>query len=407
MSKRKPHILIVSAVFPPEPVVSASLSFDLATKLSNQYKVTVLCPKPSRPKGFDFSKGFNGKNNTTFEIKYLPSFTNPDSNLFGRIKESISFGKFCAEYIDKNKNEIDVVYANTWPMFSQNSILKATKKNSIPCILHIQDIYPESFVEKLPSILGSIIKRILLPFDRSILKKASHVICISYPMINYLSRTRCISTNKFTLVRNWQNDQSFIDFNRGITNKTSFIFMYAGSISPTAGIENLLYAFNDAKIDNSKLVIAGTGADKEKCQQIAKRLNNLSIEFTNVSPENVPELQSIADVLILPLKKNIAKTATPSKLTAYLLSAKPVIACVEKESDVANIIQNAECGFIVEPENIQMLSECMKIVEKLGKNELDMLGKRGREFSLRELSKESNLNKLIRLIELNINNNGN
>lgn len=407
MSKRKSHILIISAVFPPEPVVSASLSFDLAIKLSNQYKVTVLCPKPTRPKGFEFVNGSIGKTIPSFEIIYLKSFTCPDSNLFGRFKESISFGKYCAKYIKDTKNKIDVVYANAWPLFSQYSIVKAAKQFSIPCLLHIQDIYPESLVKKIPSFFGVIVNQIFLPFDRSILRNASYIIGISWPMINYLSKTRGINANKFTLIRNWQNDQRFIYYKPKITDETSLIFMYAGSITPTAGVESLLYAFNEAKIDNSKLIIAGSGTDKVKCQQLAKKLNNLSIEFTDMSPEKVPELQSKADILLLPLKKNIAKTATPSKLTAYLLSAKPIIACVEKESDVANIIQNAECGFIVEPENIQMLSECMKSVKKLGKNELDVLGKRGREFCLRELSKESNLNKLVRLIEHNINNSEN
>ena len=46
------NILIISAVFPPEPVVSANLSRDLAEELSKNNQVTVLCPKPTRPNGF-------------------------------------------------------------------------------------------------------------------------------------------------------------------------------------------------------------------------------------------------------------------------------------------------------------------------------------------------------------------
>lgn len=45
------RILIVTAVFPPEPVVSAQISYDLATELSKKYNVTVLCPPPTRPNG--------------------------------------------------------------------------------------------------------------------------------------------------------------------------------------------------------------------------------------------------------------------------------------------------------------------------------------------------------------------
>ena len=52
-------LLIISAVFPPEPVVSASLSYDIASSLSGTYKTVVLSPIPTRPLGFKFEKVVN------------------------------------------------------------------------------------------------------------------------------------------------------------------------------------------------------------------------------------------------------------------------------------------------------------------------------------------------------------
>lgn len=51
----KKSILIVAGVFYPEPIVSANLLTQLATKLGEKYKVTVLRPHPTRPMGFDMS----------------------------------------------------------------------------------------------------------------------------------------------------------------------------------------------------------------------------------------------------------------------------------------------------------------------------------------------------------------
>ena len=48
------HVLIVSAVFPPEQVTSAFLNYDLAHELAKGYKVTVLRPYPTRPIGAKF-----------------------------------------------------------------------------------------------------------------------------------------------------------------------------------------------------------------------------------------------------------------------------------------------------------------------------------------------------------------
>ena len=50
-------VLIISAVFPPEPVVSAKLSSDIVNDLvAFGIHVTVLHPKPTRPFGFYFNR---------------------------------------------------------------------------------------------------------------------------------------------------------------------------------------------------------------------------------------------------------------------------------------------------------------------------------------------------------------
>ncbi len=400
MSK-KGRILIISAVFPPEPVVSAMLSRDIAEKLSQYYKVTVLCPKPTRPIGYSFPEKYKN-DSMPYEVVQLPSFTSPESNILNRLKESKSFGKHCTNYIAQHKDEILAVYANAWPLFSQKSIVKTTKKYNIPSILHIQDIYPESIAEKLPVFFNWIISLIYHPLDKYILQSASHIIGISHSMISYLSSSRVIPLQKFSLVRNWQNDEAFVQFLPSVSDLNEFVFMYVGSIAPSAGLENVIKAYHIISDEHTKLIIAGNGAEKNKCILLARDLNIKSIEFLEIAPEEVPELQSSADVLILPLKKGIAKTATPSKLTAYLLSAKPVIACVEKNTDVAEIITKGKCGMIVEPEEINELAEVMQEVRNLSQETLVQMGQRSRDFALKELSKEVNISKLISIIESQI-----
>jgi glycosyltransferase involved in cell wall biosynthesis len=175
--------------------------------------------------------------------------------------------------------------------------------------------------------------------------------------------------------------------------------MYVGSVSASAGVELLLYAFSQASLPDSRLVIVGNGNEKDKCMTIAKGLNNRFIQFLEVVPSDVPSIQSRADVLLLPLKKGISLTATPSKLTAYLFSAKPVIASVEKESDVANILSNAGCGSITEPESIGDMKIAMKRMYQRAKADLEIMGERGRNYAVSHLSKKANLCRLITTIE--------
>lgn len=222
---------------------------------------------------------------------------------------------------------------------------------------------------------------------------------ISQNITSYLSVSRKVDKNKFVLIRNWQDDSRFLNYVSPHIIKEGFIFMYLGSISPSAGVEVLINSFHLANLPGAELKIVGTGSDKENCMAIARRLGNNKIEFDEVTPENVPAMQSQADVLLLPLKKGISMTATPSKLTAYLLSGKPVIASVEKESDVANIIKEANCGLVVEPENVESIAHGMKQLYNLNKSELEKLGASGKEYAAVNLSKKSNLQKLVAVIE--------
>ena len=140
-------ILIITCVFPPEQIVSANLSKDIAYSLVDMGKeVAVLSPRPSRPYG----QQFDDQNivHKGFEHFVANSFIYPKSSFLGRLVESISFGLASRKFIKKNNQKITKIYANTWPIFAQYLAVRTAKKYNIPVVMHIQDVYPESYVKK-------------------------------------------------------------------------------------------------------------------------------------------------------------------------------------------------------------------------------------------------------------------
>ena len=390
-------ILIVTAVFPPEPVVSANLSFDIAIELSKNEQVTVLSPKPTRPYGMTFEKeSFRTK--AAFEHIILKTYTCPESKLFGRFRESYSLGKATQKYLEDNHQNIKIIYANTWPLFAQKYLVDTAAKYNIPVVLHVQDIYPESISEKIPFI-GSMVNKILLPLDTHILKTSTKVVTISHKMKNYLIKSRSLKEDKISIVRNWQDDSIFLNYKKQLQRNDKFTFMYLGSINPTAGVGLLIHAFGKANLKNAKLVIAGGGSDKIKCMQIAEEYPNQIIEFYEVSGVKVPEMQAKSDILMLPLKKGVAKTALPSKLTAYMLSGKPIIASIDLDSEPADIIRDNGCGFVVEPENEKQLIQCMIEVSEIDKVILEKMAQKSFKYAQENLSKTKNLSKITSMIQ--------
>jgi len=391
-------ILIVTAVFPPEPVVSANLSFDIANALAAEEEVVVISPPPTRPFGMRFDKTKTSKE-YPFEHIVLDTYTCPESKLLGRTKESYSLGVATKKYIEENHQKIEVIYANTWPLFAQKYLAETASKYNIPLVLHIQDIYPESISEKVPFV-GPLINTLLLPVDTKILKNSTKIVTISYKMRDYLIRSRHLEKDKISVVRNWQNDDIFINFkNQNQSQKNElFTFMYLGSISPTAGVDLLIHAFGKANLNDARLIIAGGGSDKEKCMKIAKSYHDKEIQFYEVSGKEVPGMQAKADVLMLPLKRGVAKTALPSKLTAYMFSEKPIIASIDIDSEPADIIRDNGCGYVVEPEDERELIRCMREISKMSSDELSKMGEQSFNYAKEHLSRNHNLSKLMMII---------
>ena len=389
------YLLLITAVYPPEPVVSARLSKDLYNALKAQGReVRVLHPKPTRPNGFDFKNIRSGEDEIVAD-----SYTCPQSSLLGRFRESFSLGQICAKYITENHEEIACIYANAWPLASQYLLVKAAKKYGIPVAMHVQDVYPESLTNKLPKLIGGVMKFLLLPMDKYILKNSNKVIAISEYMKDYLVTTRDVDDKKISVVINWQDEAEFLDFEkRGVKAAHDiFTFMYMGNIGPVAGVDLLIDAFTYLNDSKTRLVIAGSGSMKEALKE--KALGNANIEFWDVPNGKVPEIQSMADVMMLPIKKGAASSSIPSKLPAYMFSAKPIIGCMDGDSYTADAIRASMGGFVVEPENVQVLKDMMEEVASMGSDELTKIGKYGQEYALIHYAKSSNLTKLLQVVE--------
>ena len=391
-------VLIISCVFPPEQMVSANISYNIASQLSTWKHVIVLCPRPTRPFGFKFVE--NNKNEN-FEKIILSSYTSPKTNFLGRFVESFSFGLHAAKFIEKNHREIDFIYLNVWPIFAQYLIIKNAKKFGIRTILHIQDIYPESLTNRLPLFLRMPFFKLLLPFDKYILREADIVIAISRNMLNHLQLIRNIELKKIRLVQNWQDEETFLNLpeeknnNISYSDREYFTFMYLGNIGPVAGVEFLIESFVLSGLFNSRLVIAGNGSRKSSCILLAKKFPNEKIEFWDVPSGAVQQIQNEADVMLLPVRTGGSASSIPSKLIAYMFSGKPIIASIDENSDTAECIKEAKCGWVIEPENTEELSISMNHVLGLDEDKLNLYGNNGKRFATDNFSKKINLQKMI------------
>ena len=319
------------------------------------------------------------------------------------MRESISHGRWCAGYIRQHHEEIDLIYNDSWHLFGVYLVARAAQKYGIPYITPVQDVYPESLASKLPDIewLKWIVMRLLSPLDCYVLSHATCVQTNSEKMADYLSESRQIERGHFVVVRNWQDEKPFAEYAQMQRNNYSdrpFTFMYLGNVGSLAGIELLFEAFAEADLKDARLVIAGSGPAKESLQRKAAAYSQ-QIEFWDVPTGMVPETQAKADVMLLPIKKGYARYSVPSKLIAYMFSAKPIIASVDQDSDTADCIKKSGAGWTVKPEDCKSLSEVMKRAAFESSEKLKAKGMKGLNYAIEVFSKERNSNLLCKVIK--------
>lgn len=395
-------ILIISAVFPPEQVTSALLNYDLAKELSKKYEVMVLRPYPTRPIGASFeSTEVDDKSFTTILIE---SYTHPQSELIGRFRESIDFGRRSAAYIKKHHNEIDFVYNDGWQLFGLYIVARVCKKYGIPYMVPIQDIYPECLLtsHRYPSLVRRLIKGILLPIDRYYQKHAACVRTISDEMQDYLSTTRKVDVRNYLVVNNWQNDDDFLKEYPERTDDGNIVFAYVGSINQHANVDLAIRAFAEAAIPGSEFRIYGGGNQKDECVKLVKNLGLTNVLFDQVSRNKVAYVQSQADVLVFALPKGNGNLCLPSKMTSYMLSGKAILASVDEDSASARIINTQKCGIVVSPDEITQLKDAFVSFSRMSDCTIKGMGENSKKYAMKELTREVNLKIVVERIKKSI-----
>jgi len=146
-------------------------------------------------------------------------------------------------------------------------------------------------------------------------------------------------------------------------DKNKKIVMFFGTPKPHKGVEDLVKAISLIENQNVVLVIVGID-DKdyysENLVKMGKEILGNRFRVFGLQPfKKVPEFLAMADVTVVPQKRNVATIGQlPAKVFDAMAMAKPIIATAV--SDLPEILDG--CGWIVEPENPKQLAQTIKYV---------------------------------------------
>lgn len=404
------HILLTTQVFPPERHPTGIVVQELAEEMAHRgWQVTVATGFPQHSYGrlypgyqrkFVATESHNGYRVVRgwHLLQAKPSLLH---QALGMASQAAAF--FIAAL---RSAPPQVVIAGPPPILGPLVSSLIAKRYGAKLVPFIYDIYPDIAVE-LGVLRNSSAITAARGLERLMYRLSDRVVVLSEGFRRILVEQKGVEPQKVAVVPVWLDGSQVVPLPRqnpwrkemGIP-PDKFVVLYAGTIGLVSGAEVVVDAARRlASFPDILLVMVGTGLAKDLVQARAAALGLTNLLFLPFQPrERLSEVQASADVSLVTLAPGRGRTSLPSKVLGYMAAARPVIASVDGDSDLAKLITWSRCGFVVPPGQGEKLAEtiihCWRHPDQ-GRG----LGEAGRRYFLRQFEKKVVIGKFAALIE--------
>ena len=275
-----------------------------------------------------------------------------------------------------------------------------------PFIFEVRDLWPESLAAVGMGNSQSLLHRVLGKIAGFLYRNCDHIVVVTAAFKEHLINKWQVPPEKISIVENGVETELFAAGERSASLRAElaaegkFVVGYIGTIGLAHGLETVLEAANELRSSHPSVLflIVGEGADKERVLHLAAARKLSNIHFVGEQPRSeIPAYIRACDVCLVLLKKtDVFKTVIPTKMLEFMSCERAVIVGVDGEA--RSIVEAAGAGIFIEPESAQDLTAA---VRRLRENTSlsDDMGRNGRQYILRHLSREETARKYEKVLE--------
>lgn len=283
-------------------------------------------------------------------IKRIFSTKGSRDSKFERLMSYITFTISVLFNLLFKKNYDKILFVSNPPLVPYiGYIIKKLRGKEYIYLVH--DIYPD-VAEKLGVIKkGSIISNIMNYMNNKIYKNCEVIIALGKDMKKVIVN-KGIDEEKIKIVTNWAD--SSINYEKKVHNSfyekhnlnDKFNVLYTGNISKVHAIDTIL---NVAKLlkDSREIqfTFVGDGNRRAYIENLKKKENLRNIQLKDyMFGEEYNNLLNCADVFITTLQEGIEGLGVPSKTYTYMSVSKPLIAIMNKNSEIGSMVNENNLG---------------------------------------------------------------
>ena len=423
MAKKK--LLIFAHYYAPDTASTGQILKDQAEGMLDEFDVTVICVVPSyggtiEPQYKTQKYYFEELNGVKIIRVRVPEFTK--ANKVSRVKNIISYF-FGALGAAMKAGKQDYVFTISQPPILGGllGVLGKWMKRA-KMIYCIQDFNPEQVMAVNYSSNKLILKAMMIA-DKFSCRHSDLVITVGRDLVDTLkNRFKGHKVPKYAMINNWidekevyplpQDHERVVAFKKQYGLDGKFVIMYSGNIGLYYDLEKLMkvmkqfrkgytqkgvYEPGSVTADGKEVVFAfvGAGSVLDKLVLYTKEHHFENVIFIPYQDkEDLIYSLNAGDVHWCVNAKGIKGVSCPSKAYGIMSVAKPIIGVLEEGTEIRGLIEECDCGKCCEPGDYVEVADIIRwYIENAGTGEVEEMGKNGRKYLEKNLTKDVSVRK--------------
>ena len=406
--KDKKNLLIYAHYYYPDVASTGQILTELAEGLKESFHTTVICTVPSYTgkvsqyyrKHKYYYENINGVDVLRIRVPEFRKNFAPS-----RIVNIVSYF-FSAVAATFRVERQDYVFTISQPPVLGGLlgvIGKHLKKAKL--IYNIQDFNPEQ-VKAVEFTGNRLILNAMMLMDKHSCKAANKVIGVGRDMVDTLRNRFGKKMVPYAYINNWIDEKEIYPLpegNAGVQKfrkryglENRFVMMYSGNIGLYYDLPNLLKLI--AQFQQEKEVVfafIGEGSVLEELKEYQQKhqLENVVFIPYQEKKDLIYSLNA-GDVHFVMNAKGIKGVSVPSKLYGVMAAGKPVLGILEEGAEARLIVEEAQCGRVVSPEDYEAIRNLIReFIQKRNSEELACMGEKGRNYLVQHLTKDVSIKK--------------
>lgn len=290
----------------------------------------------------------------------------------------------------------DIILYSTPPITFTKVIKYAKKRNpKAMSYLLLKDIFPQNAVD-----LGMLNKRGLKGIlyrsfrkkEKELYRVSDYIGCMSLANVQYVLEHNPevdpaiveIAPNSYEIDSSFESlDVASMESIRGKYGLPTYkpVFIYGGNMGKPQGIPFLIECMKAVKDrEDCHFVIVGNGTEYPKLETFMRKYQPKAVSLFNHLPKDeYDHLANACDVGLIFLDYRFTIPNYPSRLLAYLMKHKPIIAVTDPNCDTGQLAEENGYGFYCPSNSVESF---VKVIDKMLTSDIQQMGENGYRFFL-------------------------